>query len=103
MQDNAQPHTARCLNDYLSEVRIFKLEWPARSPDMNPIEHVWDMLKRRTRSNLNPLENFSALKTALVAAWEGIPQRDIKNITHTMPDCMQAVIRVRGGKNRYLR
>lgn len=101
MQDNARPHAARCVDDYLSELGITKFEWPARSPDMNPIEHVWDMLKRRIRSSPNPPETLSQLKTALLAAWEEIPQVDIKNIIKSMPDRMEAVIRARGGNTRY--
>ncbi|KAJ8712995.1 hypothetical protein PYW08_008299 [Mythimna loreyi] len=101
MQDNARPHAARCIDDYQSEVRITKLEWPVRSPDLNPIEHVWDMPKRRIRSTPNPPETIGQLKTALVAAWDVLPQVDIKNTIHSMPDRMQTVIRARGGNTRY--
>lgn len=101
MQDNARAHSAQCVEQYLFDVGIRKIQWPARSPDMNPIEHVWDMLKRRVKRSLNPPQNLRELKTALVAAWEEIPQMDIKNIIHSMPDRMQAVIRARGGNTRY--
>lgn len=40
MHDNARAHSARCVDQYLSEVDIRRLNWPARSPDMNPIKHV---------------------------------------------------------------
>lgn len=40
MHDNARPHTARVVRDYLNDIRITQMDWPARSPDMNPIEHV---------------------------------------------------------------
>lgn len=96
MQDNARPHTARCVNDYLLDVGIQKVQWPARSQDMNPIEHVWDMLKRNVKSNPNPPQTLYNFKTALVAAWEEIPQVDTKNIIQSMPDRMQAVIGASG-------
>lgn len=101
MHDNARAHSAQVVEQYVSDVGIRKLQWPARSPDMNPIEHVWDMLKRRVKRSSNPPQNLRELKTTLVAAWEEIPQMDIKNIIHSMPDRMQAVIRARGGNTRY--
>lgn len=101
MHDNARAHSAQCVEQYLADVGIRRMQWPARSPDMNPIEHVWDMLKRRVKRCPNPPQNLRELKTALVAAWEEIPQMDIRNIVHSMPDRMQAVIRARGGNTRY--
>lgn len=46
MHDNARCHTARSVTQYLNEVGIQVLPWPARSPDLKPIEHIWDNLKR---------------------------------------------------------
>ncbi|GFX60626.1 transposable element Tcb2 transposase [Trichonephila clavipes] len=44
-QDNARPHTARFAQDFLHHFQT--LPWPARSPDLSPVEHVWDQLKRQ--------------------------------------------------------
>ncbi|KAJ4443681.1 hypothetical protein ANN_05356 [Periplaneta americana] len=49
MHDNALPHIAHAVGDYLQEVEIHVLPWPTRSPDMNPTEHVWGMLGRRVK------------------------------------------------------
>lgn len=101
MHDNARPHTAQCVNEYLQEVGISKLDWPARSPDLNPIEHIWDMLKRKVRSSACPPQTLTELRNAALAAWEDIPQVVIRNVIQSMPDRMQAVIRARGGNTRY--
>ena len=46
-QDNARPHVARVVRDYLTQLNVDVLPWPAVSPDLSPIEHVWDEMGRR--------------------------------------------------------
>ncbi|KAJ4426240.1 hypothetical protein ANN_27052 [Periplaneta americana] len=101
MHDNARPHIAHAVGDYLQEVGIHVLPWPARSPDMNPIEHVWDMLERRVKNRRPRPESLQELRRALGEEWELIPQEDIANQTESMPRRMDAVIQARGGNTRY--
>lgn len=101
MHDNARVHVAQVVEAYLADVGIQKLQWPARSPDLNPIEHVWDMLKRKVRARPNPPETLRDLNTAILGEWDNISQIHIKNLIQSMPDRMQAVIQARGGNTRY--
>lgn len=101
MHDNARPHVANVVNNYLDEVGIDRIVWPARSPDLNPIEHMWDMLGRRLRQREVVPETLDHLQSALQEEWEMIPQEYVANLVHSMPKRMLDVIRARGGNTRY--
>lgn len=101
MHDNARPHVARIVSEYLEEVGLEVLDWPAVSPDMNPIEHVWDhlLLKLKLR-NVAP-RNLLELEHAIVEEWDNLDEFYIRRLIESMPNRMRAVIRARGGNTRY--
>lgn len=101
MHDNARPHAAGIVNDYLDDVQIERLDWPPYSPDPNPIEHLWDQLKRNIRRR-NPVPStIGELRIAAQEEWNAIPQENIQTLISSMPRRMQAVVRARGGNTRY--
>ena len=56
--DNATSHTARSVCDFLQDSNVSVLPWPAKSPDLNPIEPVWDLLDQRVRARAIPPEMY---------------------------------------------
>ena len=50
MDDNARPHRSRAVTAYLQSEAMTPVPWPATSPDLYPIEHIWDMLGRRVQA-----------------------------------------------------
>ncbi|UYV81797.1 hypothetical protein LAZ67_20002448, partial [Cordylochernes scorpioides] len=80
MYDNARPHRAGVVNTFLQNHAIARMNWPARSPDLNPIEHVWDNLRRRISSLQPPPRNTHELETALTQEWALIPQELINSL-----------------------
>lgn len=100
MQDNARPHTANVTKRFFERHNITLLRHPAMSPDLNPIEHVWDMMGRRLRTEYPNLQNLAALERALQQIWDTIPQALIARRIN-MADRLRAVIENRGGNTRY--
>lgn len=101
MHDNARPHTANIVKRYLEEVELEVMDWPACSPDLNPIEQVWDRLGRQTRQRDPAPSTKETLKTALLEEWDRIPQEFIDNLIRSMPRRLGAVIKARGGSTKY--
>ncbi len=75
--DNARPHVARICSHFLEAENIPVLLWPAYSPNISPIEHVWDALDRRTRQGVPVPANIQQLRTAIEEEWTNIPQATI--------------------------
>ena len=64
--DNATSHAARSVRDFLQDRNVSVLPWPAKSPDLNPIEYIWDLLDRRVSSRAILPRNIRELAVALV-------------------------------------
>lgn len=101
MQDNARPHTARVAIDYLEQEGIDVMDWPARSPDLNPIEHVWDIIGRHVLGRHNPPTTVPQLRQALIEEWDAIPQNTIRRLIRSMPNRLEECLNARGAHTSY--
>ncbi|GFX33855.1 DDE_3 domain-containing protein [Trichonephila clavipes] len=84
MDDNARPHRTNVVDECLQSLDITHMDWPAYSPDLNPIEHVWDMLGRRIAARQPPPTCLPELRRALLDEWCNIPQDQIDNLILSM-------------------
>ena len=66
MHDNARPHLARIVNECLQQETIERMDWPAKSLDLNPIEHAWDILQCRISNRQNQPNSPQELADELV-------------------------------------
>ena len=78
--DNARPHTALVTSNFLAQNNVNVLPWPALSPEMNPIEHIWDELGRRARIS-HQINNVQNLTRALQLEWQALPNVLIIDVT----------------------
>ncbi|GFY29289.1 HTH_Tnp_Tc3_2 domain-containing protein [Trichonephila clavipes] len=80
MDDNATCHRTLAVQDCLDNEGIQRLLWPARSPDINPIENVWDALGRQVAGRNYPPTNKNTLIRALTEEWDKLPQQLLDNV-----------------------
>ncbi|UYV64517.1 hypothetical protein LAZ67_3001074 [Cordylochernes scorpioides] len=90
-QDNARPHTARISQQALQDVQM--LPWPPYSPDLSPIEHVWDIIGRRLHA-WPQLRSEDELWQMVEREWRAIPQDAIRTLIDSLPRRVAACIAV---------
>ena len=97
-QDNARPHVARHTMNFLTANNVNVLDWPARSPDISPIEHLWNHLGRIVRER-NDVNNVR--ERVLHEEWDRIPMDVVRRLILSMRRRCVAVIDSHGGHTRY--
>jgi hypothetical protein len=100
MQDNAGPHKARQVMQRLEEADFETVAWPPYSPDLNPIENLWENMKRRVMGS-GQAQNLDELWAKIKDVWEGYTVEEIRNFTRSMPKRMKACIQINGGPTKY--
>ncbi|CAK9809256.1 Transposable element Tcb1 transposase [Anthophora quadrimaculata] len=97
--NNDPKHTSRKAKQFLEQHHINVMQWPAKSPDLNPIEHLWNYVKNEIEvkkpSNLNDLYNV------IEETWKKIPIDRCIHLINSMPRRCSEVIKNKGGATRY--
>ncbi|GFX27096.1 transposable element Tcb1 transposase [Trichonephila clavipes] len=101
MDDNATCHRTVAVQDCLDSKCIQRLVWPARSPDLNPIENVWDALGRQVAGRNYPPTNKNTLIRALTEDWDKLPQQLLDNVVQSMVRRVECCITLHGGHIPY--
>ena len=99
--DNDPKHTAQSVKDYLLGKEIEVLPWPAQSPDLNPIEHIWKYVKTKIGSRPERPTSLYRLWEMFEDEWNQIPLSFIENLYKSMPERVKAVLKAKGGYTRY--
>lgn len=98
-QDNDPKHTAKIVKDWLLYYAPRQLHSPPQSPDLNIIEHVWEILDRKIRKHA--ITSAELLKEKLMEEWQNISVEELENLAASMPRRLQAVIDANGGPTKY--
>lgn len=99
MQDNSPIHNANRTYEYLEKKGVSLLDWPAYSPDLNPIENVWGEMKRRLQF-CRP-RNAVELQKCVENIWNNLSEEYITNLLKSMPNRVLAVIAKKGEATKY--
>lgn len=100
-QDNDSKHTSKLAQKWFQDHDFTVMKWPAQSPDLNPIEHLWSHLKRRLVEYDEPPHSLHELWERAEKEWEKIDKSVCQGFIESMPRCIAAVLKAKGEYTKY--
>ena len=100
--DNDPKHTSKIVKNWLAEKEVQTIHWPSCSPDLNPIDNMWSILKNKI-SERSPINNIESLKTIAQEEWLKLNEDKelLRNLSNSMPNRIDALKKVKGGHTGY--
>ena len=100
-QDNDPKHTSNLAQKWFKDNKINLMDWPAQSPDLNPIEHLWELLKRKLKMYEEPPKGLYELWERVEVEWNKITPEECQNLIESLPRRLEAVYKAKGGHTKY--
>ena len=98
-QDNAPAHKSRSTMQFFAQNGLDVLPWPPQSPDLNPCENLWSLMKGRLEDR--EIHGLGELRLAAEQEFNRVTREDLQTLIESMPRRVQAVIAARGGTTKY--
>lgn len=100
-QDNASCHVSNASRTRFASKNVNLHDHHACSPDLNPMENIWSYLVRKVYADGKHYNDVKSLETAIIEAWESIPQSLIDNLIGSMNNRCFEVVSMQGGRTKY--
>jgi hypothetical protein len=98
-QDNDPKHTSHVAKEFIAENGINVIDWPSNSPDLNPIENMWQIIKNNVEKWMP--QNINELNRFLVEEWEAIPHETVNNLIFSMKNRCESILAKNGDRIPY--
>ena len=100
-QDNDPKHTSKTAKQWFEDHDIALLDWPPQSPDLNPIEHLWQHIKKELCKYPTQAKGVWEIWERVAEVWNNIKPEVCQNLIESMPRRLEAVIKAKGGHTKY--
>ncbi len=97
--DNDPKHTSKTTTALLKKLRVKAMDCPSMSPDLNPIEHLWGILKRKVEER--KVSNIHQLCDVIIEKWKSTPVATCEALVNAMPKRVKAGLEKNGGHTKY--
>lgn len=100
-EDNAPWHTAKIVTNYLKNKKVARMVWPPQSPDLNPIENLWKVIKDMISKRKHKVRNTKDMRLALKEVWPQIEPKFLLKLCDSVPRRWDACLKNKGGATKY--
>ena len=100
-QDNASIHASKSTKKWIAQQKVDLMDWPSRSPDLNPIENLWGILVRDVYADCRQFNSVDELKKAILDAWSRISVEVLKKLVDSMKNRIFSTIQLSGCCTKY--